>query len=437
MTRKQISTKPVFKSMIAKLTAVCSTAFLLALTISAVGCSNGLEQDPYANQPDAVKDSTVPTEKQKRDERGQADKPESLRIDSDDSFSFVEGQENSYKITGRILASVNGHEPVLGQDYELTVENINELSGASFDAASGKLTWTPPVGYVDQAYTQNVNVEVTLTTKFLPIRRTTKSIVAVVTRKSTNPVIESVEDIGTIATAEGSVRNFQIVVYDPHADDKSPNNLPRLVFVSVNNGKASATPYLICLPSCSSPTKIAGRSGYYTFKAALDVSNVEVTNSKVTLSFGVMAVSRFGEASGVTSANASVYTSISKPELSWAETEPISVVAGQENTVNFTVYDPLSNSDLTVTFNTRCDLVLGANSTCACKPMVASVPTGTQLCSIRWGVPKSTLQTEFAVEIATFSRSKYEANQKPFTYSRKLKVVQPAPPFTASNQGAN
>ena len=419
-----------------KKSAAFSTAFILTLMLGVAGCSKGLEQDPFAGQPDAVKDSTIPTQKQKRDERGQADKPESLRIDADDSFTFVEGQESSYKITGRILASVNGHEPVLGQDYELTVENINELSGASFDASSGKLTWNPPVGFVDQTYTQNVNVDVTLTTKFFPIRRTTKSIVAVVTRKSTNPVIESVEDISTIATAEGSVRSFQITVFDPHADDKSPNNLPRLVFVTANNGKASATPYLTCLPSCSAPTKIAGRPGYYAFKAALDISNVEVTNSKVMLSFGVMAVSRFGEASGVTSANASVYTNISKPELSWSELEPITVVAGQENTVNFTIFDPLSNSDLTATFNTRCDLVLGPNSTCSCKPLVASTPLGTQLCSIRWGVPKSTLQTEYAVEIATFSRSKYEPNQKPFTYTRKLKVVAPAPPFTSSKKGA-
>lgn len=399
------------------------------------GCSGGLNQDPYANQPDEVKNAG-PMDPKPKEKKGDALSSAYLRIQSEDSYEFREGVETKVTIKGAVLADVNGHEPILGQDYQLTIDNMTDFPGASFDAMSGEFKWTPKPGYVSEEYTRNVHIEATLTTLFQPILQTKKSIVGVITRASIDPTVESVDDLTSAPTKEGETRDFRVWVRDPHASDKSPDTKPRLAIVSDGAGSSSAANLIYCVGTggCTNPDKDPNDPQRFGFKLRLDLTNKEITKDTTTLSFGVIAISRFGETSAVRSQKVVVKSKLQDPEISWSTADSINVVAGKENLVNFTVYDPGSEGTLTINFDSRCDLVLGPTAVCSCTTQ-GRPGTSSQLCTISWAVPPQPLQSDYDLTFTTFNRSKDQTQMTQKQFQRRLHVVQAAPPPPSGGGG--
>jgi|GEM_PF-2870730 len=398
----------------------------IALLAIFAGCS--LHQDPYADQPEEVKNAgpMTPVEKTKSPD---AMSPSSLRIQfqPEDSLEFKEGVESKVTIKGSVMMDVNGHDPVLGQDYQLSIDNIADFPGASWDASTGEFKWTPTVGYVQSEYTRNVHLNVTLRTFFGTKLTAQKSIIGVITRAELDPTIESIDDLTMNPVKEGEVRDFKVVVRDPHADDRSADTKPRLTIVSDGSGASSASNLIYCAgyKGCTDPEKDPNDPQRYTFKLRADLQNKEVTLNRSTLSFGVMATSRFGEASAVKKANIVIVSQIQDPQISWSAGDAIQVVAGRENTVNFTVFDPGSDGQLSVSFDTRCDLTLGPNATCSCQTL-GRLGTTTQLCTISWAVPAQPLQTDFQLQFSSHNQSRDGSQVKNTPFQRTLHVIQPA-----------
>lgn len=408
--------------------AVATIGFSFAIVGS--GCSKGFQQDPYSSESDAVKHRIAPT-KDVQVPVGKADPSGSLRIDSDDNMEFSEGLPGTWHIGGRILTQVDGHDPVIGQDYEISIDNIADFPFANFDAPTGTLTWTPKPGFVQDHFTRNVHFDISLVTKFAPIRKTTKSLLAVVTRSEVTPSVISIEDLDTNPLHEGEKRVFQVVVRDPHADDKTDLR-PRLTIVASTPSIASAAGYISLQNGMgtANPIRDPSDATQWIFSLVIDLRSKDVTSDKITLGFGIIATSRFGEASQMKTSTATVITSLNAPLISWDETTPIDVVAGKENTVNVSVFDPKSAGNLTVTFNTRCDIMLGTSATCSCNSAPPVGGVNTQLCTIRWSVPPTPLQTQYSVEIQAINQSKYDAQQVITKFTRSLRVVQPGVPPT-------
>lgn len=401
------------------------TLALAAVLAAFAGCTNGLNQDPYANQPDEVR-KAGPMDPKPKEKPHDALSSEYLRINADpESLEFVEGAQGKAKIIGAVLGDVNGHDPVLGQDYELAIDNIGEFPGASFDASTGEFKWSPQPGFVDANYTRNIHLTVTLTTKTSPILRTQKTILGVITRSSQQPTIVSIDDLTSNPVKEGDTRDFKVVVRDPHADAKSADGKPRLSIVADQAGKASASNLIYCLggKGCSDPTQDPSDPSLYTFKMRVDLQNKEVTKNKSSLSFGVMATSRFGEASAVREGTVAIVTTLQDPTISWSSGDAVNVVAGRENVVNFVISDMTSDSNLTINFDTRCDLVLGTTATCGCTAL--SRDPGTQLCTITWAVPAQPMQTDYDVMFTTFSQTRDQSQIKQTQQTRTLHVIQP------------
>jgi hypothetical protein len=397
------------------------------MTVAALGTGCSMNQDPYANQPDEVKNAG-PMDQAPKEKHSDALSSAYLRIQAEDSYEFREGQETKLTIKGAVLADANGHTPVLGQDYQLTIDNMTDFPGATFDANTGEFKWTPKAGYVDTEYTKNVHIQVTLATLFKPILQTQKNIIGIITRTGIDPTVESIDDLTNPATKEGDTRDFRVWVRDPHASDKSADTKPRLAIVADGYGSTSAANLIYCVSSnCTNPDKDPNDPQRYSFKMRLDLTGKEITKADTaTLTFGVMAISRFGETSPVKRANVVVRSKIQNPEISWSVNDPIEVVAGRQNLINFTVYDPNSEGQLTVNFDTACNLTLGPTATCSCSNL-ARVGTSAQLCKIVWDVPPSPLQTDYTIRFTTFNRSKDQSQYTSLPYERTLHVIQAAP----------
>ena len=397
----------------------------LATVALAAGCS--LKQDPYDGQPDEVRNAAPmgPIEKDKK--AGDALSKDYLQIQSDDNAAFRENVQGSVDIKGAILTEVNGHEAIPGQDFILAIDNIADFPGAQWDAVNGKFVWTPLPGFVDTNYSRNVHITVSLTAKFGPYK-TTKDILAVVTRADMQPTIVSIEDLSRTLIKEGDVRTIKVVVRDPHSAGKSMDTKPRLQVTS-DGANASAANLIYCAGGCKDPDQDPNDPQLYTFNLRLDLQGKEITQNKVTLTYGLIATSPFGEASAISTSNLVISSLIQDAQVSWSSADPLTMASGQTNRVNFTVFDPNSDGAIGVTFNTQCSVSLGASANCSCSTL-GRPGTSPQLCTITWSVPASPLQTDYTVEFVAKNTSRDGLQTKSTTFQRTLHIERagPTPP---------
>lgn len=114
---------------------------VLGLTLASCG-KGGIgnpfgSSDPFDGMPEHIRNGKTGYEK------GQDTglKEEDLPITSNQSyFLFLEGAPGESQIMGRVLRE--------GFTYQLSIKNIEDFKGATFDPATGVFRWTPPVGIV-------------------------------------------------------------------------------------------------------------------------------------------------------------------------------------------------------------------------------------------------------------------------------------------------
>jgi hypothetical protein len=364
-------------------------AVLIATSLAA--CSQGLQQDPLADQPDEIRNGVD------RGSAKPAPKPtplpsEALRIDTAEFYSFKETFEGSATISGRVLIPVNGKPAEKGVDYEVNIENMSSFPGAFFDAATGQFKWTPPRGFVDLEYTRNMSLIVSLNTKMPPVLSVRRTIPVFVTRAENDPEILSVDGLNGHTIREGASREFDVTVLDPDSVD-TDSARPRLLIVNNRSGSNSAASMVAMVQpgwGKTNPTNDPGDKHRWTFRLKIDSRGAEVTSSESLLSFGLIAVSRFGRSSAPTNVDVRFMTSVRAPMISWRET--VNLVGGQEALINFNVFDPQAEGRLVFRFN-RCATLPGL-ANCTCVQQTAS----NLLCSIRWKVPDVVAPTDYTVE---------------------------------------
>jgi hypothetical protein len=395
---------------------------LLCLCLSFAGCNKALrslQQDPLASQPENVRKGEPP----ELNIKPLAPKPlaeEALRIDSDDFYSFKEGIKGEISIGGRILQSINGQVAVLGKDFLLSIENIKDFPGASFDPMTGVFVWTPGGDHSQEEYTRNAHLDIVLSTVASPILATRKSINLFVARGEMDPAVLDVADLTSKAVREGESRQFKVIVSDPDGLDLD-NRRPRLLVVANTQGPSNVAHLVYVVDSKFSdvnPIQDPTDKSKWIFTVVIDVKDREVTKAAGNFSFSLVAVSRFGRTSTPKRVDARIWTSVREPLISWSDTYDI--FAGQENVIAFSVYDPQSEGQVSVNLF-RCDLLPGSPS-CSCTDQSRD---GTQLCTIRWRVPSNASLGEYVIEGEALNQSKIVGDslfyKKPFR--RRVRIL--------------
>lgn len=409
-----------------------ASAFALAIVFAA-GCTKLGQQDPYADRSADIQNAVRPETKTPK-----APKPvasDALRIKAADYYSFREGQEGQITLEGTVLEPVNGQIAQYGSDFTIEVVNMTDFPGATWDPVKAQMTWTPPEGFVDREYSRNVRMIVRLMTKFTPILAVEKEIKVFVIRSERAVEIVSVESLAVQFTREGEKRKFTVVVKDPDSLDQD-NMRPRLMVVSVNQGNLNASGYVYeFAPTVwneKNPEQDPLDPTKWVFTMVLDLKNQdgtarEVTRNLETFQFGLVASSRFGNSSAPEIVSAPIATTLREPVTSWISKAPVQIVAGQENTINFTVYDVNQEAKVTV-LPTRCDLLPGVPS-CTCVPQDREETS--QLCTIRWKPPMTHVDKIIDVVGEIISTSRIQGDPMPAKKTPllgRVKVIAPPTP---------
>ncbi len=412
---------------------------LAGLAVTAMTSACSLNQDPYADKSEAIKQGVPP----EVDRPPVAPKPlasDAVRIDANDFYSFKEQTAGEITIKGRVLDSS-------GATFDLSIDNLRDFPGATFDAATGAFKWTPPR---DTTGGEFCGVPKRLVARLTanPIDGgkkigTIKDIPIYVIRTEFDPEIVSVEDlVKPSPTREGQARKFLVTVKDPDAID-ADGLRPRLVAVPAKRGTFDVSGLVYMQDPTSTepnPTQDPNDKQKWIFKMVLDLRaqpdqrGRDFTRSQETFKFGLQTVSRFGRV-GMKEVDVSIITDVMKPEASWG-IEPIEAVVGQENLMQFTVYDPYAEGKISVNFKTRIDQLPGAGvAFCNLSPS----RDGAMICRISYKPSTAALSApkgEFPIEFVVRNESKVPGDtrvvEEPFR--RVIKVIPGAgAPVPASN----
>jgi hypothetical protein len=388
-----------------------------------------LNQDPFAEKSDQIKNG-IPPELNKEPPIPKPLASDALRIDTLDFYTFKEEVAGEIQISGRVLTP--------NPQFELSIDanSFKDFPGAVFDPKTGVFKWTPPRESTGADYGVPKRLVVRLTAPS-PVGGaligTTKAILVYVTRAEVDPEILAVDDLVKTPIREGELRKFTVVVRDPDSID-ADGSRPVLVAVPAVRGPADISSLIYMQePSVVDPNPVQDPldKKKWIFKMivdlrvpAADMRGRDFTRIQDQFKFGLQVNSRFGRKALKSDGVAQIWTDIMKPEVSWFD--PMTVVAGQENLIQFTVYDPYAEGQLTINLLSRIDLELPGPAIWKCIP---SSREGNFLCKLNWK-PVNATKPEYALEFEVINRSKIPGDAKiqKETFRRILRVLQPSTP---------
>lgn len=400
---------------------------MMFIVSAAIGCS--VNQDPFEDKSDQIRNGIPP----ELDKEPPVPKPlasDALRIDALDFYTFREEVEGEISISGRVLTA--------NPQFELSIDSTSwkDFPGAVFDEKTGVFKWTPPRESTGTEYGVPKRLVVRLTAPSPvggAIIGTTKAILVYVTRSETDPQILTVGDLVKSPVREGELRKFTVTVRDPDSID-ADGLRPRLVAIPSVRGPSDVSGLVYMQdPTVADPNPAQDPldKKKWIFKMVLDLRvpadmrGRDFTRAQDKFKFGLQVTSRFGRVGYKNDGEVMIWTDVMKPEISWFS--PIEVIAGQENVVQFTVYDPYAEGKLTVNFHTRLDQWPGS----AISKCISSSREGNILCTISWK-PLPATTGDFKVDIEVINQSKIPGDIKfqkeVFQRTLKVKTVQGATP---------
>lgn len=401
------------------------TMTVLALSFAALAALSAcsLNQDPYQEKSDSIKNGIPP----ELDREPPVPKPmasDALRLDSNDFYTMKEQVEGEVQISGRVLHA--------GATFELSIDNLQEFPGATFDPTSGVFKWTPPKDTTGVDYGAPRRLVTRITSQSptgLSKIGTTKAILLFVTRAEGDPEIVEVSDISVNTFArEGEITPFKVTVKDPDSRDVDGMR-PLLLSVPAQRGMNDISGLVFLREATAGDTnpKRDPVTGNWVFDMVIDLTVPEpeedargrdFTRSQETFKFGLQVTSRFGRKTQKV-VEAAIRTSVMVPETSWLDA--IEVRADQDNTFQFTVFDPYTSGKLTVNFITQLNNMPGGASG-SCKEASRN---GDYLCKIQWRPPVAEVGKVFDVEFEVISKSPItnDTAQKVKNFVRKFRVT--------------
>jgi hypothetical protein len=389
------------------------------------GCG-GFHQDPTKGQPDWVKGGGVPPDHV-------ADKPvnspydtESLLIEAPESVDIKEGGTVDFTIMPRVLLPTKPPFSLEAKNAAHDFPNSTLTAGPQQTLA---FHWVAPPGFTGAELARTVSLDLVLRTKIKPYSENHKSVKIRVVRNAQAPLISTVHSINSLH--EGESTAFKVVVQDASATD-TDGNRPRLLITATRSDRFNGASLVSLDPSVAfapNPRQDPSDKTKWIFSLTIDTRGRELTSGRDTFEFGLAAYSRFGEASVESRQSIQITTSILHPVITWVD--PIEMTAGQDNTFNFTIYDPNSlvyptagESRIKVQWDTMCSSLPGT-ATCACSPQKSG---SVQVCSIHWKIdPATTLQDQtFVLNVRADTTVAGDTTYQTDTFRPRV-IIKPAP----------
>lgn len=392
---------------------------LVAMTALLFGCNSGFkDQNPLSGQPDSVK-RAIPPEKKTDSPAADVLPEDSLQVDADNFYEFVEGEEKEIKIGSRVLLP--------DADYYLELEGADRRLDSvvvtpSADKHELTVKWTPPQGWVGDQSVRRTRVTAVLAAKrgkSMLSRR--QEIEMVVFRADVGPEIVQVGEMPPAGVREGESFEFEVRVKDPESvSTLQPltGKAPVLRVVETNNSSSLSS----FVEIQDSPRRDEKDPTIWIFKVKINLAaEFGLTRNQDAYHFGLQAINRHLVPSMSTKQVVQVRTTLVDPMTSWMAEQSVIFAENRENYFAFRVFDPRFEGQVSVEWVTDWKKYPGLLVTC-------SVTESTmQNCQIAW-TPKSnpqfTLPKIIELEFKVVSKTTVDKDEysKDVTFKRRLLV---------------
>lgn len=358
-------------------------AAALCISFALIGCDGGWNQNPLdgkkgnfgtglpvPSKPDLAK--PLPSD--------------AVRISIPDFQAFQEGASAEFSITSRVLLE--------GYTSEVSIENLAEFPGATYNPATGIFKWAPPVGFVSNNGSLESFLVKTLVVRAYGFKPNGQTLAAdaqrlfYIFRSFSVPTILNVVKPSSYVR-EGSSMILTATVFDKDAVVTDQSTWPRINILPINGEKSIAG-----LTSLTGISSIGNNQ--YKISLKVDLQYAELTNSISTYSLALSATSRFGKQSLVQNINVDVYTELSSPVSTW--TEPLVLTETEPTTYKFIVSDPKAEARMSLDRTTS----LPSGADLSCQPLARGVLD----CTFTWTPSEGQARTyDFS---ATFSMRNFD-----------------------------
>lgn len=299
------------------------TKILMGFVLLGVTACGEMNQDPLAGASDAVRNAKPPETKP---DITRPIKSDAIRIDAPVTQTFTEGIAGELGIKARIL--------IPNYVGEVSILNMGNFPGALFDRMTGTFSWTPPRGTVSTGLTQEYVLQIEAlgwpeADGTVLFSRTEVKIL--VNKQPSAPVIRSVR-LSEQNFREGGIYSVFIEVEDQDGGS-GPGEAPNLNFGGIA-GKVSIAPFMTV-------QNVRGdmNTRRWNFEYRVNLTGVELTDSKSESIIEILAQSRFGKVSAPVRATVGILTDfVTETATSYDDSYQFSTA--EKGIVPFTVYDP-------------------------------------------------------------------------------------------------
>lgn len=363
--------------------SICIAVIMGTLT----GCGGSKwNQDPLAGKDKAFKEGkpapTLP----------QAPKPVesgAVRVYTVEFYHFSEGEMGKFPIAARILET--------GYTATIYLENIEDFPGATFDAADGKFSWTPPTGTVgsggDLQVERVLKIQVVGEKTGAPILVGSHSVPIKISKPMSEPVILEVSK-DSANLREGQTTTLTVRVRDRDAG-AATNTYPDLQ-ISALASYGNISPFVTL-------TRVFSMgNGEFVFNLTVDLTEAELTKSRDRFGFQVKAVSHFHRSSKPEKVVVYVVTSFANIQSTWSET--IEAPIGVRKDFQFMFFDP--KDELYLEAPIFKGLPTGANVYCR------GINVTRQFCSLIWTPTAATPPGEIRVRAEVIGKNQDSMDQE-------------------------
>ncbi|WP_413944281.1 hypothetical protein [Bdellovibrio sp. HCB-162] len=308
-----------------------------------------LQQDPIKGASDQVRQGVPPTSN-----KPVAAKPlpkEALQIDAPTLVNGRVGAPVEFKILGRVMT------PDVG--FKISIDNLADFPGATFDDTTGDFKWTPSKKEVGSFPSMELPLRVTLATEVSaasPTISVEKKVISLIIQNAySKPIVNTVT--GPTSVTVGSTYDFDFTMEDVDALNETDASIQ--VRDCTTSYYSDSIAHLVEVRNVAANTTTPNK---YQGKVRLDLTKAGLLSSG-TYCFGLQAVSKHGVVSDLYKREITIEAKMKNTRMTM-ETAP-EVRVGEKIQIGFAIYDPTGNGQLTMKSQDDIATILpGSSLTC-------------------------------------------------------------------------
>lgn len=292
-----------------------------------------MQQDPLSGASDQVREGRLPDTN-----KPVAEKPlpkEAMQIDAPVLVNGRVGSQMEFKILGRVMT------PDVG--FTLSIDNLADFPGATFDAATGDFKWTPVKALVGGRPSVELVLRITLSTQSTEKNPTIsvekKAVSLVVVNSYSKPIVNTVTGQAQLLVGKNYTMEFQVEDIDAFSED----DVTVMIRDCPSNYYSDSIAHLVEVKKVKTDTANPGK---YVGELSIGLSSADMLPSG-NYCFGLVAVSKHGVSSELYKKEVSVEAKLKNTKMTMNLAPVLKV--GEIAQVAFSIYDPSGNGILAMT----------------------------------------------------------------------------------------